>query len=41
MASDQIEYCGECRFYAKCQKLAKEGRLVSCKANDQTNKKEL
>ena len=31
MASDQIEYCGECPHYNTCQKRAKEGRLDRCK----------
>ena len=31
MASDQIEYCGNCPFYEKCKKLAEEGRLEKCK----------
>ena len=31
MASDQIEYCGDCPFYEECQALAKDGKLNGCK----------
>lgn len=31
MASDQVEYCGECQYYSKCKKLAEEGKLFECK----------
>ena len=34
MASDQVEYCGECQHYAKCKKLAEEGRLERCKIQE-------
>ena len=34
MASDQIEYCGKCQFYAKCRKQAEQGRLEKCKINN-------
>lgn len=33
MASDQVEYCGECKHYEKCVALAAEGRLKMCIAN--------
>ena len=33
MATDQIEYCGNCEHYMKCKALAKHGRLHECKAN--------
>ena len=33
MASKQVEYCGSCKFYEHCKKLAEEGRLESCKLN--------
>lgn len=31
MASDQIEYCGDCENLEKCRKLAREGKLNHCK----------
>ena len=31
MASDQIEYCGDCPHYKACKKLAEKGRLDKCK----------
>ena len=31
MASDQIEYCGECPYYKACQKRLEEGKLDRCK----------
>ena len=31
MASDQIEYCGECPHYNACKKLAEKGKLEKCK----------
>lgn len=31
MASDQIEYCGDCPHYNACKKLAEEGRFEKCK----------
>lgn len=34
MAHEQIEYCGSCENYAACIELAKEGRLTSCKVNN-------
>ena len=37
MASDQIDYCGECPHYGKCQMLALEGRLKKC-AMDNSSK---
>lgn len=33
MASEQVEYCGNCEHYAECIKRANEGRLESCKLN--------
>ena len=33
MASEQVEYCGNCKYYAECIKRANEGRLESCKLN--------
>lgn len=39
MASEQIEYCGNCKHYAKCRALAAEGRLEKCRAID-SNKKD-
>ena len=33
MASEQIEYCGNCKFFEKCKKLANEGRLEKCRMN--------
>lgn len=32
MASEQVEYCGECKHYERCKELALQGRLHSCKA---------
>lgn len=40
MASDQIEYCGDCKFYKKCKKLAEEGRLERCKLHSKTAKRQ-
>ena len=37
MASDQIDYCGDCKHYVECTKLASEGRLSSCKLNASAN----
>lgn len=34
MASDQIEYCGNCEHYEQCRALAEQGRLKSCRANE-------
>lgn len=34
MASNQIEYCGNCEHYAKCIELARKGRLMACKVNE-------
>lgn len=34
MASDQIEYCGNCTFYEKCKKLAEEDRLDHCQHDE-------
>ena len=31
MASDQIEYCGDCPYYEECKKRAEEGTLEKCK----------
>ncbi len=31
MTNEQVEYCGECKHYAKCKKLAEEGKLERCK----------
>ena len=39
MASDQIEYCGNCKYYLKCRALAVEGRLDKCRADDSSKKK--
>lgn len=33
MASDQIEYCGECVHLAKCREAAAQGKLTECKVN--------
>lgn len=33
MASDQVEYCGECKNFLKCRELASKGRLVKCSPN--------
>ena len=38
MASDQVEYCGECKHYEKCKRLAEEGRLYKCKMNEKAVK---
>ena len=32
MASDQVEYCGNCKRYSICKALAKEGKEVECEA---------
>lgn len=34
MASEQIEYCGECKHYEQCMSRAKEGRLTKCILNE-------
>lgn len=36
MASDQVEYCGDCKFYETCKKLDKEGKLTRCKVESCT-----
>ena len=38
MACDQIEYCGECKFYAKCMERAEHGRLTACKLDEKDKK---
>lgn len=35
MASNQIEYCGNCEHYEHCIKLAESGRLNKCKIAEQ------
>ena len=35
MASEQVEYCGNCEHYAYCKALALRGCLMHCKANDE------
>lgn len=41
MASDQVEYCGNCKFYKKCKKLAEDGRLERCKLDKPSKKQRL
>ena len=41
MACDQIEYCGNCKHYAKCRALAAEGRLCKCYMHDKDCKKKV
>ena len=36
MASEQIEYCGECEHFETCKILAKEGRLDHCQYDEQS-----
>lgn len=36
MASEQIEYCGECKHYEQCRNLALKGRLHGCKLNKES-----
>ena len=39
MACDQIEYCGNCKYYLKCRALAVKGRLNKCHADGSDSKK--
>ena len=38
MTCEQIEYCGSCKHFGKCMKLAKEGRLCKCKITAKSKK---
>lgn len=41
MASDQIEFCGECEFYSKCINRANEGRLRKCYMSGKEDNKDI
>lgn len=38
MACDQIEYCGNCKYYLKCRAPAVKGRLNKCRADGSKKK---
>ena len=38
MASEQVEYCGDCKHYKRCKTLANKGRLNHCLAQKEGKK---